>query len=220
MPLQKATDPDKRAARTAVQTINDEGSTCVSCGLATGAYERTHSPVPNGLRRILLTPSYGPATASTVDRDELTTLAAARGPLAVSISVGVGCDERTMRASPRWGHPNCDFVEDTVARSELFLRELATWSQTAASNVVARGSGQVREFGFRRHMATRSSTGATARSARSLFPGSSFAGVDRMAQRSPCRCPGRCRRRSVGHRGERRSRYRASDRACALGART
>lgn len=46
--LQKATDPNQRAARTAIETINDEGGTCISCGLATGAYELTHSPVPNG----------------------------------------------------------------------------------------------------------------------------------------------------------------------------
>jgi Ca-activated chloride channel homolog len=138
VPMQPATEANKTAARAAIETINDEGGTCISCGLETGAYEVTHSRVRNGVRRILLI-SDGQANAGTSDRDELAALAAAKAADGVSVStVGVGLDfdENTMRRLAEVGRGYYHFVEDTVALSALFLRELETLSRTHASNVL------------------------------------------------------------------------------------
>lgn len=139
VPMQRATEANKTAARSAIQTINDESSTCISCGLATGAYEVTHSPDQgDSLRRILLI-SDGQANAGTSDRDELTTLAgrlADDGGSLSTVGVGLDFDERTMRRLAAVGRGNYYFVEDTVSLSALFRREIEALNQTVASNVL------------------------------------------------------------------------------------
>ena len=137
LPMQRATDANKAAARAAIETIEDDGGTCISCGLETGATEVTRSPVRGGLRRILLI-SDGQANEGLYDRDELAQLAANKAALGVSISaVGVGLDfdETTMRRLAEVGRGNYYFVEDTVALSAMFSRELGNLSQTVASDV-------------------------------------------------------------------------------------
>lgn len=137
LPMQRATDANKVAARAAIETIEDDGGTCISCGLETGATEVARSPVRGGLRRILLI-SDGQANEGLYDRDELAQLAANKAALGVSIStVGVGLDfdESTMRRLAEVGRGNYYFVEDTVALSAMFSRELGNLSQTVASDV-------------------------------------------------------------------------------------
>jgi len=137
LPIQRASDPNKAAARAAIETIDDDGGTCVSCGLDTGAAEIARSPIGGGLRRMLLI-SDGQANEGVYDRDELAELAARQAAGGVSIStVGVGLefDETTMRRLAEVGRGNYYFVEDTVALSAMFGRELGTLSQTAASEV-------------------------------------------------------------------------------------
>jgi Ca-activated chloride channel family protein len=135
--MQHATDANKAAARAAIETIEDDGGTCISCGLETGATEVARSPVAGGLRRILLI-SDGQANEGLYDRDELAQLAANKAARGVSIStVGVGLDfdEQTMRRLAEVGRGNYYFVEDTVALSAMFARELGNLSQTVASDV-------------------------------------------------------------------------------------
>lgn len=137
IPMERATDANKAAARAAIETIDDDGGTCISCGLETGAGELAHSPVEGGLRRILLI-SDGQANEGLYDRDELAQLAANKAARGVSIStVGVGLDfdETTMRRLAEVGRGNYYFVEDTVALSAMFSRELGNLSRTIASDV-------------------------------------------------------------------------------------
>lgn len=137
LPMQRATEANKLAARAAIEAIEDDGGTCISCGLETGAREVGRSPVEGGLRRILLI-SDGQANEGVYDRDELAQLAAATAARGTSIStVGVGLefDEVTMRRLAEVGHGNYFFVEDTVALSTMFSRELGNLGQTVASEV-------------------------------------------------------------------------------------
>jgi len=137
IPMERATDANKAAARAAIETIYDDGGTCISCGLETGAGELAHSPIEGGLRRILLI-SDGQANEGLYDRDELAQLAANKAARGVSIStVGVGLDfdETTMRRLAEVGRGNYFFVEDTVALSAMFSRELGNLSRTIASDV-------------------------------------------------------------------------------------
>jgi Ca-activated chloride channel family protein len=135
--IERATSANKIAARAAIETIEDDGGTCISCGLATGADEIARTPVTGGLRRILLI-SDGQANEGVYDRDELAQLAAGHAASGASIStVGVGLDfdEHTMRRLAEVGRGNYYFVEDTVALSQMFNRELNALSQTIASEV-------------------------------------------------------------------------------------
>jgi Ca-activated chloride channel family protein len=137
LPMQRASDANKAAARAAIETIEDEGGTCISCGLDTAAAEVARSPIPGGVRRIVLI-SDGQANEGLYDRDELAGLAAGKAAGGVSIStVGVGLDfdETTMRRLAEVGHGNYYFVEDTVALSTMFGRELASLGQTVAADV-------------------------------------------------------------------------------------
>jgi len=137
VPMQRATDANKAAARAAIETIEDDGGTCISCGLETGAAEIAHSPVTGGLRRIFLI-SDGQANEGLYDRDELADLAATTAARGVSIStagVGLDFDEHTMRRLAEVGRGNYYFVEDTVAMAAMFSRELGTLGQTVASDV-------------------------------------------------------------------------------------
>jgi len=135
--IERATEANKAAARAAIETIEDDGGTCISCGLETGANEIAHTPVSDGLRRILLI-SDGQANQGVYARDELAQLAASQAALGASIStVGVGLDfdEHTMRRLAEVGRGNYYFVEDTVALSQMFNHELNALSQTVASDV-------------------------------------------------------------------------------------
>jgi Ca-activated chloride channel family protein len=132
-----ASEANKAAARAAIETIDDDGGTCISCGLAAAAAEVARSPVAGGLRRLLLI-SDGQANEGIYDRDELAALASRTAATGVSIStlgVGLDFDEATMRRLAEVGRGNYYFVEDTVALSAMFGRELATLSQTIASGV-------------------------------------------------------------------------------------
>jgi Ca-activated chloride channel family protein len=135
--MERATDANKAAARAAIETIDDDGGTCISCGLDAGAREVARSPVSGGLARILLI-SDGQANEGVFDRDELAQLAAGKAARGVSIStvgVGLSFDERTMRLLAEVGRGNYYFVEDTVALSQMFARELGQLSQTVAAEV-------------------------------------------------------------------------------------
>ena len=136
LPIQAASDANKAAARAAIESIYDDGGTCISCGLENGAAELGHTPV-RGLRRILLI-SDGQANEGLYDRNELAQLAANKAARGVSIStVGVGLDfdEATMRRLAEVGRGNYYFVEDTVALSTMFNHELGSLSQTVATDI-------------------------------------------------------------------------------------
>ncbi|TMQ02523.1 MAG: VWA domain-containing protein [Deltaproteobacteria bacterium] len=135
--MQRATEAGKAAARAAIETIDDDGGTCISCGLDTAGAELARSPIADGLRRILLI-SDGQANEGVYDRDELAQLASAtaeRGASISTVGVGLDFDEATMRRLAEVGRGNYYFVEDTVALSTMFGRELATLSQTVAQDV-------------------------------------------------------------------------------------
>jgi len=137
IPMERATDANKASARAAIETIDDDGGTCISCGLESGAHEVARSPIEHGLRRILLI-SDGQANEGLYDRDELAQLAANKASRGVSIStVGVGLDfdEVTMRRLAEVGRGSYYFVEDTVALSAMFSRELGSLAKTVASEV-------------------------------------------------------------------------------------
>lgn len=146
LPMQRATDANKAAARAAIEAIDDAGGTCISCGIETASVEVTHSPVVDGVRRMLLI-SDGQANEGVFDRDELVALATARASRGVSIStigVGLDFDERALRRLAEVGRGNYDFVEDTVALSTMFARELGSLAETIAADVrlrVAPGAG-------------------------------------------------------------------------------
>jgi Ca-activated chloride channel family protein len=138
--MQRATEASKAAAQAAIETIDASGGTCISCGLDTGAAEVARSPVTGGLRRMLLI-SDGQANAGVYDRDALAALAARTAAGGVSIStagVGLDFDETTMRRLAEVGRGNYYFVEDTVALSTMFGHELATLSQTVATDLQLR----------------------------------------------------------------------------------
>jgi Ca-activated chloride channel family protein len=135
--MERATEASKTAARAAIETIDDDGGTCISCGLEAGASEIARAPVTGGLRRILLI-SDGQANEGVYDRDELAGLAAAEAANGVSIStVGVGLefDETTMRRLAEVGRGNYYFAEDTVGLAAMFGRELGSLGQTIASDL-------------------------------------------------------------------------------------
>ncbi|MDB4964099.1 MAG: Von Willebrand factor type domain protein [Myxococcales bacterium] len=136
MPMSRATDANKTAARAAISRIYDDGGTCLSCGLIRGASELAQTPVSDGLRRIVLI-SDGQANAGIYDRGELAQLAATTAANGVSISaVGVGLDfdEVTMQRIAEVGRGNYYFVEDTANLSAMFQRELGGLTETVASD--------------------------------------------------------------------------------------
>lgn len=136
MPMSRATDGNKAAARAAISRIYDDGGTCISCGLIRGANELAQSPLSDGVRRIVLI-SDGQANAGIYDRGELAQLAATTASTGVSISaVGVGLDfdEVTMQRIAEVGRGNYHFVEDTANLSALFQRELGQLADTVATD--------------------------------------------------------------------------------------
>src|SRR6185295_7479105 len=85
LPMTRATEARKAAARAAIETIDADGGTCISCGLQAAAADVAHSPVSGGLRRLLLI-SDGQANEGIYDRDELAGLAARTAATGASIS--------------------------------------------------------------------------------------------------------------------------------------
>ncbi|HEY6178185.1 MAG TPA: VWA domain-containing protein, partial [Kofleriaceae bacterium] len=138
--MERANEANKLAAQAAIETIDADGGTCISCGLEAAAADVAHSPVAGGLRRLLLI-SDGQANEGIYDRDELAALAgrtAATGASISTVGVGLDFDESTMRRLAEVGRGNYYFVEDTVALSTMFGRELATLGRTVASDVQLR----------------------------------------------------------------------------------
>ena len=136
MPMSRATDSNKAAARAAISRIYDDGGTCISCGLIRGANELAQTPLTDGVRRIVLI-SDGQANAGIYDRGELAQLAASTASTGVSISaVGVGLDfdEVTMQRIAEVGRGNYHFVENTADLSALFHRELGQLADTIATD--------------------------------------------------------------------------------------
>lgn len=137
MPMSRATDANKSAARAAIARIYDDGGTCISCGLVRGSSELERTPIGDGLRRIVLI-SDGQANEGIWDRDELAQLAAdtaARGVSISAVGVGLDFDEVTMQRIAGVGRGNYYFVEDTANLTAMFQRELGGLSETVASDV-------------------------------------------------------------------------------------
>ncbi len=143
MPLSRASDVNKSAARAAIERIYEDGGTCISCGLGRGASELERSPIADGVRRIVLI-SDGQANEGIWDRDELAQLAsrtAANGTSISAVGVGLDFDEVTMQRIASVGRGNYYFVEDTANLSAMFAKELGGLAETVASDarLVVRG---------------------------------------------------------------------------------
>lgn len=136
MPMSRATDANKAAARASIARIYDDGGTCISCGLVRGASELARSPIGDGLRRIVLI-SDGQANEGIWERGELAALAASTAEGGASISalgVGLDFDELTMQRIAEVGRGNYYFVEDTANLAAMFQRELGGLTQTVAAD--------------------------------------------------------------------------------------
>lgn len=136
MPMVRATDANKRAAMAAIANIEDDGGTCISCGLVRGAAELASSPVAGGVQRIVLI-SDGQANEGIYDRDELAQLAAntaAKGTSISTVGVGLDFDEVTMVRLADVGRGNYYFVEDTRHLDAMFATELGGLGKTVATN--------------------------------------------------------------------------------------
>lgn len=136
MPMVRATDTNKSAARSAIRSIYDDGGTCISCGIDRGAAELARTPVADGVRRIVLI-SDGEANEGIWDRTELAELAAstaARGVSITSVGVGLDFDELTMQRLADVGRGNYYFVEDTARLAQMFQQELGGLAETVATD--------------------------------------------------------------------------------------
>jgi Ca-activated chloride channel family protein len=137
-PISLATAEAKARAHSAIDLIEDEGGTCISCGLDRSTRELAASPLDGGLRRVVLI-SDGQANEGIWDRDELAEHAAALALGNVSItSVGVGLDfdEVTMVRLANVARGNYYVVEDTEQLGAMFTRELGTLTETVGVNAV------------------------------------------------------------------------------------
>ena len=148
VPMTRASDANKAAARSAIANIYDDGGTCISCGLTRGASELTRTPVDGGLQRIVLI-SDGQANEGIWDRGELAQLAqntAAHGVSISALGVGLDFDEVTMQRIAEVGRGNYYFVEDTAQLAAMFSRELGGLTETVASDVklLVEGGADVR----------------------------------------------------------------------------
>jgi Ca-activated chloride channel family protein len=136
MPMSRATEANKAAARYAIANIVEEGGTCISCGLTRGTNELARTPIARGLSRIVLI-SDGQANEGVYDRGELAELAgriAAGGMSISSVGVGLDFDEVTMNQLANVGHGNYYFVEDTANLDAMFARELGGLTETIAAD--------------------------------------------------------------------------------------
>ena len=148
VPMTRASDANKAAARAAIANIYDDGGTCISCGLTRGASELSRTPVDGGLQRIVLI-SDGQANEGIWDRGELAQLAqntAAHGVSISALGVGLDFDEVTMQRIAEVGRGNYYFVEDTAQLGAMFSRELGGLTETVASDVklLVEGGADVR----------------------------------------------------------------------------
>ncbi|MGN6107059.1 MAG: vWA domain-containing protein [Kofleriaceae bacterium] len=137
MPMTRATPAAKSAALAAIEQIDVDGGTCISCGLLRGASELARSPVHAGVQRLVLI-SDGQANEGIADRDELVALAAttaSRGASISALGVGLDFDERTMMRIAEQGRGNYYFVEDTRQLAAVFSRELGGLAETIAADV-------------------------------------------------------------------------------------
>jgi Ca-activated chloride channel family protein len=135
--MTRATPQQKAAARDAIEAIWDDGNTCISCGIERGAAELSHTPVANGVRRMVLI-SDGQANMGRYRSTDLSELAAETATRGISIStVGVGLDfdEQVMTQLADVGHGHYYFVEDTAQLGDMFARELGGLAETVASDV-------------------------------------------------------------------------------------
>jgi Ca-activated chloride channel family protein len=147
VPMMRATQANKAAARAAIDAIWDDGNTCISCGLERGAAELATTPVSGGVRRMVLI-SDGQANMGRYlpgDLAQLATETAARGVSVSTVGVGLDFDEVTMTNLADVGHGNYYFVEDTAQLGRMFERELGGLAETVASDVrlVISGAGGV-----------------------------------------------------------------------------
>jgi Ca-activated chloride channel homolog len=136
-PMRRATDANKSSAMAAIAMIDDDGGTCISCGLTRGANELARSPVIGGVQRIVLI-SDGQANEGIYDRDELALLAAdtaAKGTSISTVGVGLDFDEVTMTRLADVGRGNYYFVEDTRHLDAMFAKELGGLAETVAADV-------------------------------------------------------------------------------------
>jgi len=136
-PMMRATDQNKSAAMAAIAMIDDDGGTCISCGLTRGANELARSPVLGGVQRIVLI-SDGQANEGIYDRDELAQLAAdtaSKGTSISTVGVGLDFDEITMTRLADVGRGNYYFVEDTRHLDAMFAKELGGLAATVAADV-------------------------------------------------------------------------------------
>jgi len=137
MPMTRATEANKAAARAAIENIVADGSTCVSCGITRGTNELARSPIAGGIRRMVLI-SDGQANEGIYDRGELAQLAAetaARGVSISTVGVGLDFDEVTMANLASVGRGNYYFVEHTEHLDAMFSRELGGLTETIAADV-------------------------------------------------------------------------------------
>jgi Ca-activated chloride channel family protein len=136
MPMVRASQSNKAAAREKIMQIWDDGNTCISCGLERGAAQLMETPVRGGVRRMVLI-SDGQANTGLYDRGELAQLAtetAARGMSISTVGVGLDFDEVTMMNLADVGHGNYYFVEDTAKLGDMFARELSGLGTTVAAD--------------------------------------------------------------------------------------
>lgn len=136
-PMVRATAANKARAIAAIAMIDDDGGTCISCGLTRGATELAQSPVAGGVQRIVLI-SDGQANEGIYDRDELAQLAAdtaANGTSISTVGVGLDFDEVTMTRLADVGRGNYYFVEDTRNLDTMFAKELGGLADTVAADV-------------------------------------------------------------------------------------
>jgi len=144
-PMARATASNKELARAAIARIATNGGTCISCGMERGARELSHTPIVNGLSRMVL---IGDGAANfglgMVDRSELSTLAAttaARGVSITSVGVGLDFDEVTMQNIAQHGRGNYYFVANSADLAAQFDREVSALSTVIAADVTLSLSG-------------------------------------------------------------------------------
>jgi Ca-activated chloride channel family protein len=133
--MARATADHKRRALYGIETIVDEGGTCISCGITRGTTELSRSPIAGGIRRIVVI-SDGQANEGIFDRGELVQFAhdtAARGISISSVGVGLDFDEVTMQRIANVGRGNYYFVEDTRKLDAMFAYELGGLTETVAT---------------------------------------------------------------------------------------
>jgi len=136
-PMQRAAPAHKLAALRAIAELAVDNGTCISCGLAAGGEWLGRTPLPGGVRRMVLL-SDGYANLGLRDRDDLVQLAAetaARGASITAVGVGLDFDEQTMMRIAEVGRGNYYYVADAGRLDAAFDREVAGLADTVATDV-------------------------------------------------------------------------------------